>query len=189
MGAVRQNTLTSPHLSLLCSPPICSETIIMLHTKMISALLLLSTGGVICDGPGHFAVFHHGSHHPTAAPPSPGPAPVAPPAPVGVAPVGVAPVGVAPYQAAAPAPAPECVTHTEEQCHTTYEQVCDDQPQVCVDVTEQECVTENQEICVRVQDTSCDTTYQDVCIDTVETQCSQVTETIIETRCQETPER
>ena len=67
--------------------------------------------------------------------------------------------------------------------------MCDEGPQVCVDITEQECVTEDQEICIRVQDTSCNTSYQDVCIDTVESQCSQVTDTITETKCQETPER
>ena len=121
-------------------------------------------------------------------------APIVEVAPVAAhAPVAVAPVAVVPHDTAhAPvtvAQKPHCVTHTEEQCHTTYDQVCDVQSQVCIQVTEQECASESQNVCIQVQETTCNTDYKDVCINTVESQCSPATDTILETRCQETSER
>ena len=92
-----------------------------------------------------------------------------------------------------PAPAPACETVEEEQCHTTYEEVCE-QPEpstqeVCVQVEEQSCVAKDVEVCFSVEETSCETEESETCIKTTEVTCRQVETDIQTTQCAESEKR
>ena len=93
----------------------------------------------------------------------------------------------------APAPAPACETVEEEQCHTTYEEVCE-QPEpttqeVCVEVEEQSCVAKDVEVCFSVEETSCETEESEACIKTTEVTCRQVDTELQTTQCAESQKR
>ena len=91
------------------------------------------------------------------------------------------------YPAPAPVPAPSCDTVEEEQCHTTYEEVCEEpEPstkEVCIDVEEQSCVAKDIEVCFSVEETKCETTESEACIRTTDVTCSQVETDIQTNKC------
>lgn len=93
----------------------------------------------------------------------------------------------------APAPAPSCDTVEEEQCHTTYEEVCEEpEPttqEVCVQVEEQSCVPKDIEVCFSVEETNCVTEESEACIRTTEVTCSQVETDIQTNKCAQSQTR
>ena len=82
---------------------------------------------------------------------------------------------------------PSCETVEEEQCHTSYEQECE-QPapltqEVCVQVEEQNCAARDVEVCFTAAETSCVTEEAETCIKTTDVTCVQKDIAIQTTKC------
>ena len=95
-------------------------------------------------------------------------------------------VGVAPATTAQDYSKPEknCVVHEEEQCHTTYEHVCEEN-ELCLEITEQDCQPEDVEICLDVVETKCDAEEREVCLDVNEVECHFEKESVDQTDCRQ----
>ena len=77
------------------------------------------------------------------------------------------------------------MVHQEEQCHTSYEEVCEPSDGVCLEVMEQDCYNEDVEVCLNVLDTKCNTRDKEVCLDIKEMDCHVEQDNIDQTQCKQ----